>query len=58
MAGGGFADDGLVDLHRVLEGHLTRGALPILLTQRAMSSPAPPPIFTNFYAGIYRALDC
>jgi CubicO group peptidase (beta-lactamase class C family) len=34
-----------------------RGVTGILLTQRGMSSPAPPQIFTDFYGGMYRALD-
>jgi CubicO group peptidase (beta-lactamase class C family) len=29
----------------------------ILLTQRAMTSPEPPPVFRDFWASAYAALD-
>jgi CubicO group peptidase (beta-lactamase class C family) len=33
------------------------GVIGILLTQRNMDSPEPPPVFTDFWTGLYGAID-
>lgn len=35
----------------------TNGVIGILLTQRNMDSPEPPPVFTDFWTGLYGSID-